>query len=85
MDRWDLARRLRGLVPDRRPLLVAVTGYGTAADRRDAAGINLHLVRPVNPTLLVEVLQRFEQSGGVAPVAEVAAPANLSAALPPPT
>ena len=33
MDGWELARRLRDLVPGRRPLLVAVTGQGTAADR----------------------------------------------------
>ena len=70
MSGWELAGRLRDQVPGRRPLLVAVTGYGTEADKKEseAAGIDLHLVKPVEPAVLVGVLRRFEQTlAGVPP------------------
>jgi CheY-like chemotaxis protein len=41
-------------------LLVALTGYGQADDRRRAmaAGFDIHLVKPVAPEHLVEALRR---------------------------
>jgi CheY-like chemotaxis protein len=62
MDGCEVAKRLRGQSPDRRPLLVAITGYGQEEDRRrsDAAGIDLHLLKPVEPEKLKEFLRRFE-------------------------
>lgn len=61
MDGWDLARRLRDEAGGKRPLLVAVSGYGDAAARRRSAdaGIDLHLVKPVDGAVLVGVLKRF--------------------------
>src|SRR5207248_7922127 len=54
MDGWELARRLRAAAGAKRPLLVAVTAAGADADRRksDEAGIDLHLVKPVDPAAL---------------------------------
>jgi CheY-like chemotaxis protein len=58
MDGYETARRLReeGLGT----LLVAVTGFGTAEDRRRAreAGFDTHLTKPVNPDALRRLLAR---------------------------
>jgi CheY-like chemotaxis protein len=63
MDGWELARRVaeRAGPLDRRPLLVAVTGYAAESDREQSeqAGIALHLVKPVDPVALVGLLRRF--------------------------
>ncbi|WP_439627443.1 response regulator [Gemmata sp.] len=59
MDGWELARRLRELAPGgSRLLLVALSGYGRSADRErsEAAGIDVHFHKPVEPDLLVQVL-----------------------------
>jgi CheY-like chemotaxis protein len=57
MDGYEIARRLRqeGLAI----LLVAVTGFGTAEDRRRAeeAGFDTHLTKPVSPDALRRVLR----------------------------
>src|SRR5207253_3732144 len=61
MDGYQLAERLYGQRGERRPLLVAVTGRGAALDRAcsAAAGIDLHLVKPIEPDLLLGLLRRF--------------------------
>ena len=40
-------------------ILIALTGYGQAEDRERAleAGFDLHLVKPVNPVSLLDVLR----------------------------
>jgi two-component system CheB/CheR fusion protein len=58
MNGYELARRLRQL-PTMLPLqLVAITGYGREEDRRAAeeAGFNLHLVKPIDPIRLKQLL-----------------------------
>jgi len=59
MDGYETARRLRQEGLGGR-LLVAVTGFGTAEDRRRAAeaGFDTHLTKPVSPEALREVLRR---------------------------
>ncbi|GAA4439962.1 CheR family methyltransferase [Bremerella cremea] len=49
MDGYEVARRIRENDPERTILLVAVTGYGQDEDRlhSEAAGFDLHLVKPV--------------------------------------
>ena len=44
---------------DKRPLLIAITGYGRAEDRRCSveAGIHLHLLKPVDSEDLNGLLQ----------------------------
>src|SRR5437588_3767592 len=51
LDGWQVAGELRKREYAKRPLLVAVTGYGSQEDTRksDAAGIDLHLLKPVSP------------------------------------
>ena len=56
MDGYEVARRIRAARGIRRPLLVAITGYGGAEDRERAlaAGFDAHLTKPVEyPTLSV--------------------------------
>src|SRR5262245_13908588 len=57
MDGYEVARRIRarrGAVP----ILVAITGYGRADDRRRSleAGFDAHLTKPVTPEQLTDVL-----------------------------
>jgi len=72
MDGFETARRLRqeGLGK----LLVAVTGFGGAEDRRRAteAGFDTHLTKPVSPDRLLAQVRRVLSSArpdGSAPVA----------------
>jgi CheY-like chemotaxis protein len=60
MDGYQVARRLREQQQKtgHRMLLIAVTGYGQAADRQRSsdAGVFLHLVKPVDANLLGSIL-----------------------------
>ena len=58
MDGYEVARRLRQQPPLQRSLLIALTGYGQPEDRKRsrAAGFDYHLVKPVDPTELEELL-----------------------------
>jgi signal transduction histidine kinase len=59
MDGYEVARRIRA-AHERRPLFVAITGYGLPEDRNRSreAGFDLHLVKPVDTATLAEVLSR---------------------------
>jgi CheY-like chemotaxis protein len=59
MGGLELARRLRAAA-GRRPFLVAVSGCGTEEDRQQtaAAGIDLHLVKPVDPAALMRAVEQ---------------------------
>ena len=72
MDGLELARRLRDLAGVKRPLLVAISGYGREVDRQRSAeaGIDLHFVKPVDSALLGKILARFHDI--VTSVAEAA-------------
>ncbi|QDV36527.1 PAS domain S-box protein [Tautonia plasticadhaerens] len=61
MDGHEVARRLRGLPEFERTPLVALTGWGQEADRRRSreAGFDHHLVKPVDPDHLVELLRNI--------------------------
>jgi PAS domain S-box-containing protein len=62
MDGYDLAQRMRRLPQLRDVRLVALTGYGQADDRlrTQAAGFDDHLVKPVEPSALRQVLAMAE-------------------------
>ena len=55
---YDVARRLRATPGFRHTVLVAVTGWGQAEDRRRTAeaGFDHHLVKPVDPAVLDRLL-----------------------------
>jgi DNA-binding response OmpR family regulator len=58
MDGFELARRLRRRPHASRPLLIAISGWGSARDRElsRAAGIDHHFVKPVDTSALVQLL-----------------------------
>lgn len=60
MDGCELARRARRMPELRGVWLVAVTGFGSDEDQRRtrAAGFDLHLVKPMDPADLRELLDR---------------------------
>jgi CheY-like chemotaxis protein len=57
MDGFAVARTLRREMPEKGPYLVAVSGYGSEADRRRCfqAGFDRHLTKPVEPSELREL------------------------------
>ena len=63
MSGYDLARSICELRPHKTPLIIAVTGYGSEEDRRrtDGAGLDLHLLKPIDPVLLEGILRRFQK------------------------
>jgi DNA-binding response OmpR family regulator len=60
MSGWEVAARVRARARGKQPVVVAVTGYGSEADRwRSAdAGVDLHLVKPADPVALIGLLDR---------------------------
>lgn len=60
IDGYELAKRLRALLPDVPLRLIALTGYGQAKDKIKAleAGFDHHLVKPVDFGFLSELLSR---------------------------
>ena len=63
MDGYEVARRLVEQPGEKRPLLIAVTGYGREEDRRRSAqaGIDLHLVKPADMAQLERLLRQFHR------------------------
>ena len=59
IDGYEVARRIRALGAPQ-PFLIALTGYGRPEDRQRAldAGFDTHLVKPVDPTDLANLLSR---------------------------
>jgi CheY-like chemotaxis protein len=59
-DGYAVARRLRDLLA-RKPLLVAITGYGREADRRRSQeeGFDFHLTKPADPEFLLRLLRAY--------------------------
>jgi two-component system, OmpR family, response regulator len=63
LDGWQVAERLRRQSAPKRPLFIALTGYGREEDRRrsEEAGIELHLLKPADPVQLLRLLARFHR------------------------
>jgi CheY-like chemotaxis protein len=64
MNGYDVARRLRSSAETADAVLVAITGYGQAEDREQAleAGFRHHLVKPVEPVALIELIESLAVS-----------------------
>jgi CheY-like chemotaxis protein len=58
LNGYDVARQLRQVDPRRHQCLIAMTGYGTDEDRQRTreAGFDHHVVKPVEPTQLNELV-----------------------------
>jgi PAS domain S-box-containing protein len=59
LDGYEVARRIRARADGAHVLLVAVTGWGQEKDRRQsaAAGFDYHLTKPVEPDVLIRLIQ----------------------------
>jgi signal transduction histidine kinase/CheY-like chemotaxis protein len=59
LDGWEVAREIRTRLPHRETVLVAFTGYARPEDHRRSreAGFDCHLVKPVDPARLAEVMR----------------------------
>jgi CheY-like chemotaxis protein len=69
MDGYEVAQRLRALPALKDVLLVALTGYGQEADRRrsEQAGFHGHLVKPVEPGALKQLLAHGDRGRVLGP------------------
>jgi two-component system CheB/CheR fusion protein len=58
IDGYEVCKELRSTSPERRPYLIALSGYGQAEDvqRSLAAGFDRHLTKPVDPRVLGRLL-----------------------------
>jgi CheY-like chemotaxis protein len=65
MDGYELARRLRSQPSLGQAVLVALTGWGLAEDRRRSkeAGFDHHLVKPVDLSELQDLLALAQPQG----------------------
>ena len=68
MNGYEVARQVRQDPLLDQTLLVALTGWGSDADKRAArdAGFDVHLTKPVGPDALLEVLARVRPRGSEA-------------------
>jgi signal transduction histidine kinase len=67
MDGYEVAQRLRQEPELGNVVLVALTGYGQEEDRRKTyeAGFDLHLVKPVDPEKLQNLLETYSPLAGI--------------------
>jgi two-component system, OmpR family, response regulator len=63
-DGYEVAKQLLANDKGKPPILVAVTGCSTEADREQTtkAGFHLHLVKPVDPALLIGLIRRIQRT-----------------------
>jgi CheY-like chemotaxis protein len=65
IDGFETARRIRALVGDRGPTLVAVSGLGQEKEEAlAAAGFDRQLIKPVSPDAIMEVVARTASRRG---------------------
>jgi CheY-like chemotaxis protein len=63
MSGWEVAESIKKQISLKQPLLIAVTAFGTKEARQHStrSGIDLHLTKPVDPSLLEDLLRRFRR------------------------
>lgn len=63
MNGYELARRLREMPGYSSVPMIAVTGFAMYKDRSQAleSGFNAHLSKPVNPTTLLDLIERLTE------------------------
>jgi CheY-like chemotaxis protein len=66
MDGYELCRRMKGAAGFEKARVIALTAYGSAEHRARsaAAGCELHLVKPVTPQTLYDVLESGADGSG---------------------
>ena len=67
LDGYELARRVRATTWGRHVSLIAATGWGQDMDRQRSleSGFDAHLVKPIDPGVLFDILEKqAERRGG---------------------
>jgi PAS domain S-box-containing protein len=66
LNGYDACRRIREQPWGQGMFLIALTGWGQQEDRRrtEEAGFNHHMVKPVDPSVLIELLASHSSEGG---------------------
>ena len=69
MDGYDVARAIRMRDRDGTLIIIALTGWGQQEDRRQSqeAGFDHHLVKPVDPATLDQLLGQLCSPSGTGP------------------
>jgi CheY-like chemotaxis protein len=64
LDGLETARRIRQQSWGKRAVLIAITGWGNDANKRESAeaGFDVHLVKPVDPMTIVSTLDKIDES-----------------------
>jgi CheY-like chemotaxis protein len=64
LDGLETARRIRQQPWGKRPVLIAITGWGNDDNKRESAeaGFDVHLVKPVDPMTIVSTLDKIDES-----------------------
>ena len=64
LDGLETARRIRQQPWGKRAVLIAITGWGNADNKRESAeaGFDVHLVKPVDPMTIVSTLDKIDES-----------------------
>ena len=59
---YEVTRQLRADEKWQNLILIALTGWGSESDRNQSkeAGFDLHLTKPVDPSVFDDVIARFE-------------------------
>ncbi len=67
LDGYQVALRMQDMLGERKPMLVALTGYGQEDDLRQAkaSGFDHHFVKPLDPQALAELLAKPIQARGI--------------------
>lgn len=62
---YDVARRIRERYGERKPVLIALTGWKQASDRilAQLAGFDHHVAKPYDPGSLLQLIRAFEGGG----------------------
>ena len=58
---WEVARQIRAKMPNKRPMLIGITGeYTKGADRilAEMSGFDYYLVKPADPKVLSMILEK---------------------------
>jgi CheY-like chemotaxis protein len=65
IDGYEACRRIRAARSDRRVTIVALTGWGHAQDKQRAldVGFDAHLTKPVDPSVVEELLSSATEAG----------------------
>ena len=64
LNGYEACRRIREQSCQRRPVIIAQTGWGQQEDRQRTreAGFDHHLVKPVDPTALMRLLAKISET-----------------------